>query len=522
MIPSRMLGFQLNRDAKIGDSMGSTGITRCITQSASLGSLAFANSTGPPLQMVVSGWTDSDIDGSKNEAFLTESLLPDRKNEMFNKRKSSDLQNAVMANCSHAMPAAMSVKIEPPTSSEDESCSPTSAFDAPSVYSGATESEFPSRIRTSCLASQIPLSEKPRHEIPVQASDSDSDVMSQCGRNRLPSRKYRRKSSTALSLLSRPVVLRSQSVTIKPRMINIEPMPLASSQMMLNGCDGLNSATLEPFVCVSQKGPSSCVDADLEEIHGISVSSSQPDGEKRRQVYLCVIFLKIGEIDTIKEQYAADVLIKAKWRETEMDAAETVVSGLLKIVPVVCFFCYILFTNIRRFYLAPLEYDWMKSWSPKLYIENTIGETREQLHRIITFNEFGHAFLVEKRRVSGVFLENLELNHFPFDVQDLTITIASNLPSSEIRLVNDPDEPHRINKQSFVDEQEWYLYKHIETEQHELANEYEEHASAHPTLSVKCRAARRPAYFIWNIFLVTGSCLTTFFLLFRSHRDPEN
>uniref|UniRef100_A0A5K3EFY0 Neur_chan_LBD domain-containing protein n=1 Tax=Mesocestoides corti TaxID=53468 RepID=A0A5K3EFY0_MESCO len=199
-------------------------------------------------------------------------------------------------------------------------------------------------------------------------------------------------------------------------------------------------------------------------------SNDQP----RRQVYLCVIFLKIGEIDTIKEQYAADVLIKAKWRETEMDAAETV------------------------------EYDWMKSWSPKLYIENTIGETREQLHRIITFNEFGHAFLVEKRRVSGVFLENLELNHFPFDVQDLTITIASNLPSSEIRLVNDPDEPHRINKQSFVDEQEWYLYKHIETEQHELANEYEEHASAHPTLSVKCRAARRPAYFIWNIFLVTA------------------
>lgn len=36
---------------------------------------------------------------------------------------------------------------------------------------------------------------------------------------------------------------------------------------------------------------------------------------------------------------------------------------------------------------------------------------------MITYNEFGHAFLVEKRRVSGIFLENLELNHFPFDVQ---------------------------------------------------------------------------------------------------------
>ncbi|VEL12930.1 unnamed protein product [Protopolystoma xenopodis] len=57
-------------------------------------------------------------------------------------------------------------------------------------------------------------------------------------------------------------------------------------------------------------------------------------------------------------------------------------------------------------------------------------------------------------------------------------------------------------------EQEWYLYKHIETEQHELAHEYAEPGSILPALSVKCRAARRPAYFIWNIFLVTVSVIT--------------
>ncbi len=61
-----------------------------------------------------------------------------------------------------------------------------------------------------------------------------------------------------------------------------------------------------------------------------------------------------------------------------------------------------------------------------------------------------------------------------------------------------------------VDEQEWYLFKHIETEQHELANEYIENASVRPALSVKCRAARRPAYFLWNIFLVTVSANSLF------------
>ncbi len=32
-----------------------------------------------------------------------------------------------------------------------------------------------------------------------------------------------------------------------------------------------------------------------------------------------VVFLKIGEIDTLKEQYEADVLVKAKWKEPLLD-----------------------------------------------------------------------------------------------------------------------------------------------------------------------------------------------------------
>lgn len=56
-------------------------------------------------------------------------------------------------------------------------------------------------------------------------------------------------------------------------------------------------------------------------------------------------------------------------------------------------------------------------------MENTVGDPREHVYQMITFNEFGHAFLCEKRRVSGVFLENLELNHFPFDVQVREVVI---------------------------------------------------------------------------------------------------
>ena len=36
-------------------------------------------------------------------------------------------------------------------------------------------------------------------------------------------------------------------------------------------------------------------------------------------VELRVVFLKIGEIDTLKEQYSADTFIQAKWREPALD-----------------------------------------------------------------------------------------------------------------------------------------------------------------------------------------------------------
>ena len=36
-------------------------------------------------------------------------------------------------------------------------------------------------------------------------------------------------------------------------------------------------------------------------------------------VYVQVVFLKIGEIDTVKENFAADVFVQARWREPKLD-----------------------------------------------------------------------------------------------------------------------------------------------------------------------------------------------------------
>ena len=89
--------------------------------------------------------------------------------------------------------------------------------------------------------------------------------------------------------------------------------------------------------------------------------------------------------------------------------------------------------------------------------------------------------------------------------QDLTITVASELPSTECELIEDREEHHVVNRQSFVDEQEWHLYVHTECNKKELVIDQVDNSVKRSALSVKCRAARRPGYFVWNIFMITVS-----------------
>ncbi len=43
----------------------------------------------------------------------------------------------------------------------------------------------------------------------------------------------------------------------------------------------------------------------------------------QRQVIVHVTFLKVGEINTLKEAFDADVLVRSKWREPKLDKRVT-------------------------------------------------------------------------------------------------------------------------------------------------------------------------------------------------------
>ena len=56
-------------------------------------------------------------------------------------------------------------------------------------------------------------------------------------------------------------------------------------------------------------------------------------------------------------------------------------------------------------------------WNPLLYIDNIITETKDSCWLTAVINSRAETYIMERRRTKGIFLENLELNDFPLDVQ---------------------------------------------------------------------------------------------------------
>src|SRR6218665_18476 len=65
--------------------------------------------------------------------------------------------------------------------------------------------------------------------------------------------------------------------------------------------------------------------------------------------------------------------------------------------------------------LNDIKYD--NFWNPKLSITNWLSDPKETIWYTVIVNSMQEALICERRRVKGTFLENLELNKFPFDTQ---------------------------------------------------------------------------------------------------------
>ncbi|CAF1375144.1 unnamed protein product [Adineta steineri] len=210
-------------------------------------------------------------------------------------------------------------------------------------------------------------------------------------------------------------------------------------------------------------------------------------------VELRLVFLKLGEIDTLKEQFQAEAFIQARWSEPTLKG-----------------------TDIDSF-------EPSKFWNPLLYVDNSVGDLKNDTWHKVVYDGIDTPMIYEMRKIKGVFLENLELNDFPVDVQDLSITISTTRTVNEVFLTADTDQLSAINTHAFIDQQEWRLHEHVETSTKLLSSPFTPSQNQHPAFSATCRAARRPGYFYWNvyflIFFITVMAFTTFSVTYNL---PQN
>ncbi len=73
--------------------------------------------------------------------------------------------------------------------------------------------------------------------------------------------------------------------------------------------------------------------------------------------------------------------------------------------------------TLLRVFQPGVNINWENYWTPKIFIENAVGDPKVTQSRMLDFNENGEAWVIDRRRVKGEFIEQLELWEFPFDVQ---------------------------------------------------------------------------------------------------------
>lgn len=184
-------------------------------------------------------------------------------------------------------------------------------------------------------------------------------------------------------------------------------------------------------------------------------------------VYLNVTILRVGEIDNLNENFKADASIEAYWEDDSIKDGE--------------------------------NFDPHYHWEPELYIDNAVGKLKEENSYKILRKD-GKTTVCESKIVSGTFWEKLELNDFPLDSQDLTITVTSHKSYEEVLLEKSKMDELSINTNDFQQQQEWILFPKIYLQTKHVYDIWRQHHR--PCFSVSAKITRRPGYYIYNTYML--------------------
>ena len=108
--------------------------------------------------------------------------------------------------------------------------------------------------------------------------------------------------------------------------------------------------------------------------------------------------------------------------------------------------------------------------------------------------------MTEHHKIRGIFWERMELNHFPYDVQELSLSLTTPLTSKDLYFSPNKQKPSGVNRTVFSDQQSWYLYEHVEFNYEQHREEYSLNFNQiHPVVVCTCHVGRKCGYYIWYV-----------------------
>jgi len=142
----------------------------------------------------------------------------------------------------------------------------------------------------------------------------------------------------------------------------------------------------------------------------------------------------VYHVDTVQQVFEANVVVRYRWKLTKDQAV--------------------------RYSKSPgtFKLDKYKDIHPRFKIPNLkeLSEWKEYPKKFEESNGSGEVYCETSFRVVGTFMEKMELESFPFDLQDLTITLVCNVPTSIYTLVPDSREKEiGIMREKFLTMSEW-------------------------------------------------------------------
>ncbi|CAF1224571.1 unnamed protein product [Adineta steineri] len=247
----------------------------------------------------------------------------------------------------------------------------------------------------------------------------------------------------------------------------------------------------------------------------LHVLNKYEKGNNSIPVFVRLIFLRIGQIDTRAEKFQAHVAIEARWF-LNSDNDENKILSILSMDDQF---------RLNNGEIIKLSKDFPENnWYPQLFLLNIGQDCKEEIKYTIKKSN-SQIQIREFHDVNASFYSKFDLHHFPTDIQELSISIGSALFDSEVTLDTDSNRPSGINREAFFDQQEWKLYDHVQTRtkfikgflfqnDEDYSLDKPGHRRKRSILTIACHAARRADYFFWNgyflVFLITTVCFSSF------------